>query len=342
MYHTLFLVDLIDIQNLLNASSGTVLSNSYINVDNIQSKIVINATKMLDWLFYMRYPENEIPLFNDTSLGITPSYKRVKNYYDKIRTLNFKKTEDFRIKALKNSGYYIMKSDSQRFIIDCGKLGVDYQPGHSHCDILSYEYSCNEKRFIIDCGVGSYSDVPLRMKARSIYSHNTVIVNEQEQGEIWKIFRMGKRVKKIQASLTESNQTPQFEGFYINNIHSRQKYWHKRTVNFIRQSFFLIQDEIFGNNIKKIESLIHISPDCHIERNPGELILSINNTTIFILFNTSELNMKIKDWIYTPEFGKILNSNLIILKPNVADLRTFKYIIVPGEYRYTLDISKIF
>jgi uncharacterized heparinase superfamily protein len=36
-----------------------------------------------------------------------------------------------------------------RLIVDCGPVGPEYQPGHSHCDTLSFELSLGGKRVVV-------------------------------------------------------------------------------------------------------------------------------------------------------------------------------------------------
>jgi uncharacterized heparinase superfamily protein len=54
------------------------------------------------------------------------------------------------------SGYFGYQFGDDSLIIDCGNIAPDYQPGHTHCDFLSYELCIGGQRFIIDTGTFGY------------------------------------------------------------------------------------------------------------------------------------------------------------------------------------------
>lgn len=67
-----------------------------------------------------------------------------------------------------------------------------YQPGHSHCDALSFELSVGGRRVVTDTGVFEYQG-PRRRAARATASHATVQVEGHEQSELWADYRIGSR-----------------------------------------------------------------------------------------------------------------------------------------------------
>jgi hypothetical protein len=68
-----------------------------------------------------------------------------------------------------------------------------YQPGHAHCDALSFELSCGEERVVCDTGVFEYVQGERRRIARATASHATLEVAGGEQAEIWAPHRIGGR-----------------------------------------------------------------------------------------------------------------------------------------------------
>jgi uncharacterized heparinase superfamily protein len=58
-------------------------------------------------------------------------------------------------------------------IIDCGPVGPDYQPGHSHCDTLSFELSLGRHRVVVDSRCCQYEDGEIRKHNRCNAGHNT-------------------------------------------------------------------------------------------------------------------------------------------------------------------------
>jgi uncharacterized heparinase superfamily protein len=81
-------------------------------------------------------------------------------------------------------------------------VGPDYQPGHTHCDTLSYELCVAGQRVVVDAGTHSYGLDEWRDLARRTSSHNTVQLDGCEQSEIWGAFRVGRRARPLRATLS--------------------------------------------------------------------------------------------------------------------------------------------
>ncbi len=341
MYHQIVLTGLLDILNFLKKgdSKNLLLNRDDDIVDSLISDINIHIQKMMNWLENMYHPDGEIALFGDSAFHIALHVSDLKKYYQAIGGVYDTPGSDSDIISLASSGYYIFHTDSHYFVIDGGPLGVDYQPGHAHCDFLSFEYSYQKLRFIVDCGVGDYKPTDIRQKARGIYSHNTVIVNKLEQGEIWKAFRMGYRIKPSESGFIAQQQKVFFRGKYVNSIKKKESYSHQREVHFINQKFFLIYDTIFGRHIKTIENILHFHPECSITINTGEIKLKRDKEEIYILWDPGDLSIDLRSWFYAPEFGKIIENQMIVFKPQIENSVNMYYVIVPAKYR---DVAMLY
>ena len=69
---------------------------------------------------------------------------------------------------------------------------------HMYCII-------NSQPVIVDTGISTYETGDQRKFERSTSAHNTVVVNNQEQSQVWGSFRVAKRAKV--EILVESNDT---------------------------------------------------------------------------------------------------------------------------------------
>jgi uncharacterized heparinase superfamily protein len=199
MYHSIVLEDILDLLNFISAKKPVPNQLQFNDLKSI-------ARKMLIWLDKVIQPDLDIPLFGDSAFAIAIKLDRLMDYYQKICNEGFKSDTKSDMESLDSTGYYIFRSSDQYLIVDGGKLGAEYQPGHAHCDLFSFEYSYRGKRFIVDSGPGEYLNTDLRQKARSIYSHNCVVVNRLEQAEIWQTFRMGRRIKPEQVKVGIENE----------------------------------------------------------------------------------------------------------------------------------------
>ena len=56
---------------------------------------------------------------------------------------------------LPDTGYYGYRQGGDSLIVDCGPVGPDYQPGHAHCDTLSYELHVGGVPIVVDSGSAS-------------------------------------------------------------------------------------------------------------------------------------------------------------------------------------------
>ena len=96
------------------------------------------------------------------------------------------------------SGYFVIRNLDDMLVVDCGEVGPDYQPGHAHCDTLSFELASDGRTIIVDSGVYDYEDSEMRRYVRSTRAHNTAMVDGCEQSEIWGAFRVARRARPIQ------------------------------------------------------------------------------------------------------------------------------------------------
>ena len=97
-----------------------------------------------------------------------------------------------KIDCLPESGYYFFERDGWRLIVDAGQPGPRYNPGHAHCDAMSFELFRDGKPVLVNCGTYAYQSQD-RSFFRSTAAHNTVMVNGKEQSQCWGAFRLGKR-----------------------------------------------------------------------------------------------------------------------------------------------------
>lgn len=329
MYHSIILLGILDVVNIAVSikqhHSGFSLSNEAI------ADLTNTTSKMMHWLQYMSHPDGDIALFSDSALNIAPKPQQIAEYYHAITGKTAINHPTKLPVFFEDSGYAIVKFPDYYFAIDGGELGVRYQPGHTHCDLFSYEYSYQSQRFIVDSGVGNYQESALRQKARSVFSHNSVVVNGMEQAEIWKVFRVGRWIKPEFVSMNKTESGWLWQGRYQNQLNPKKAYTHTRKL-ILNEHCVLIEDDINVKNIFKIESLIHLHPDSQIVMSSSELAISINNETIYILWQNEILNAELKDWFYVPEFGKIQTSQKLVLQPFVEKQRKLCYVITPQKH----------
>lgn len=79
-------------------------------------------------------------------------------------------------------GQQLHRPDELRVLLDCGPLGFNRVGGHEHADALSIILSSAGDPLLVDSGTYCYNASPeLRRFFRGTHSHNTLVVDDQDQ-----------------------------------------------------------------------------------------------------------------------------------------------------------------
>ncbi len=321
MYHALILTDVLDLLNVIRALHAAAAEIPP-EIQSLQNELQDTAQRMWRYLQGLTQPDGKLPLFGDTAHGIAPMTDEIGRYLRAIGAAP-SSSPDATIFRFVPSGYYIYRDADYYLMVDGGELGVRYQPGHAHCDFLSYEFSFKGQRFIVDSGVGEYLPTDLRRRARSIYSHNTVVVNGLDQAELWSAFRMGRHIRPQKVNVPNEG-TLFFEGAYSNTLNRRLAYRHQRLIRL--EGGIVVEDRIRGRRIQSVENLLHVHPACRIEMARGKILLERNAVRIALNFDSREMQAEIRDWFYVPEFGKVLPAKMIVLRPRPG-VKEMRYVL---------------
>src|SRR6185436_10242882 len=208
-------------------------------------------------------PDGEIPLLNDSAFGIASQPNRIDAYASLVIGYTRPDTRsELSVTQHPQSGYYVLRKDQDMMIIDCGEIGPRYQPGHAHCDTLSYELAVNGRRMIVDSGVYDYEHSRQRAYARSTRAHNTVTVDDEEQSEIWGVFRVARRARPTfgWAKMTSDDHAV-FEGAHDGYTRLPGALIHRRRIEYDGHSHWLVVDRMEGTGRHRANSYIHLHPD---------------------------------------------------------------------------------
>ncbi len=307
MYHAIVAEDYLDVLNLMRNSA----MESSTTIEFLKDKV----TKALDYLHDITMTDGNIPLFNDAAFGIAPTPEQLFAYARRV--IGYERPaypHDLTVTAKKDSGYFVLRQGEDALVFDCGPVGPDYQPGHAHCDILSYELSLNGRRVVVDSGVYDYENSPERRYARSTKAHNTVSVDETEQSEIWDVFRVARRAYPLFASITQSGlSTVHMEGAHDGYKRLKGNITHTRSINFNETEGYCICDKLEGRGRHLVESYIHLHPDFSVTVNHDVIAISTPNKRVFAVIQVNSGNIRVERGWYFPEFGVKMENVLIVL-----------------------------
>jgi uncharacterized heparinase superfamily protein len=240
MYHAIVLEDLLDVWNLAQAAA-IVLPSFHAEVQQWEPLI----HKMRTWLAALTHPDGTLAHFNDSTQGQSASTHELEEYAVRLGFAALLPQMDG-VTLLKASGYVRCQLADAVLILDAGKVGPDYLPGHAHADTLSFELSLGPIRTLLNAGISCYGVGPARLAQRGTAAHNTVVVNDADSSEVWSGFRVARR-----AAITElAIETLSREKFRIRAAHDGYRRLHKsiqhRRTWTMEPGRLLVEDEMLG------------------------------------------------------------------------------------------------
>lgn len=185
------------------------------------------------------------PLFNDAGDNVAKTCEQLCLAAEK----------QFGVKAVlkdsfEASGYYKLYDGNRALIFDAGKIGVDYQPAHGHCDCLSFELTVDGKPLFVNSGTYEYQG-DLRKYFRTTRAHNTVEINGHEQSQCWGGFRVGKRISRVHGVMGDGF----VEGGYRNYLGEE----HQRLIA-LNNGIMEVVDSVKAQEGVPVKSYLHLAP----------------------------------------------------------------------------------
>jgi hypothetical protein len=158
--------------------------------------------------------------------------------------------------GLGDSGYVRLEEANTRVIFDAGPVGPDYQPGHAHCDTLSFEASHRGRRILVNSGISTYEPSHERQRQRGTAAHNTVRIDGREQSEIWAAFRVARRARPLDVR-TDSRTF--VEAAHDGYSRLPRPVIHRRRLE-LRDDRLLVIDTLHGRGRHEAEFFFHLYP----------------------------------------------------------------------------------
>jgi uncharacterized heparinase superfamily protein len=192
MYHSLLLESLLDLRNLAGAVPGRAS-------EALVGELEATTARMLGALRLWTHPDGQIALFADSAFGIAQTPAALEAYASALGVEGAPAPADG---LLRDVGYARLHSEPFTLIASLAGPMPSHQPGHAHCDALSFELSCGDERVVCDTGVCEYVPGTRREQSRATQSHATVEVAGRDQAETWSSHRVGGRPRvKLEAAV---------------------------------------------------------------------------------------------------------------------------------------------
>ncbi|PKL46462.1 MAG: hypothetical protein CVV42_16260 [Candidatus Riflebacteria bacterium HGW-Riflebacteria-2] len=248
-----------------------------------------------DWLAVMTHPDGKIAQFNDATMKAGISRKG--------RPMNY---------LLDSSGFFVRRTDDSYFVMSCGDPSPAFQPGHTHCDIMSFEFSLTGLRCIVDTGCGSYQNAQIREECRQTSAHNLPMIEHAEQSDIWAQFRIGKRARVIHRYFDSEHN--RFEMEMLDQFGQR----YRREVIFADSSI-KVRDRMFDRRVTgTFISLLHLAPQVQVVHGnePGSYSFNIGNCEFRI---ATSARLRFEGYVWYPDFGLPVNAEKLILSNHATE-----------------------
>jgi len=265
-------------------------------------------------------PDGEIPLFNDAAFGIAAPPGALVAYAQRVlggdlHSESASRSPHCELIHKPQSGYFGFRHRGDWLLIDCGPIGPDYQPGHAHCDTLSYELALDGKRLIIDSGVYDYEAGARRLASRSTVGHNTVMIDGCEQSEIWGTFRVARRARPVSALLREQPPGCVFEGTHDGYRRLPGAPVHRRRVRYDGAGAIEVTDDISGGGTHQVASRIRLAPGyTPVIKGSYAAVSGPDGRPVARIELSDGARPRLEGGCYFPQFGVQLACQVVVLE----------------------------
>lgn len=283
MYHQIILDRLLDGINILQ--SNRVLPK-------LLPLLRDKASIMLGWLRQVTSANGEIPLVNDSAFGIAPTTSQLLAYAERLGVPTT-------MHLLGASGYRKVAKPGYEMLVDVGKIGPDYLPGHAHSDTFNFVLYVHGRPLIVDTGVSTYETCKRRLAERGTAAHNTVQVDGLEQSEVWGSFRVARRAYVRELEERDNVIRGWHDGY------RRVRARHAREFEFAEDAI-RIHDSIKSRKKHDTRGRIHFHPDIEVALE-GNCVVAGSARIHF----THSDSVILREYSYAPEFNTLVPAKMV-------------------------------
>lgn len=318
MYHAIALGDFLEAVAVLDACGASVPSEAR---DRVRAMAAA-------WTRLSR-PDGAPELFNDAAEGVAPAGARLDRWAE--IALGGAPVRPAGAWSLPDSGYHGWSGErGERIVVDCGPPGPGYQPGHAHCDLLSFVLDLGGRPVVVDSGVSGYAGDPLRDYVRSTRAHNTVSIAGREQSEVWGVFRVGRMASVRAARSGAADGGFAFDGSY-HPYHDAGAV-HRRTIRG-GGGAWRVADGVQGAHGASLVAFLHLHADFDVAAEDGRWTARAPGAVVRIEpFGVDAVRLvrgerdPAQGW-YCPRFGTALPAPVLELHVHRNDGREFGCLI---------------
>jgi uncharacterized heparinase superfamily protein len=224
-------------------------------------------------------------------------------------------------------GYLGFAGPAATFLFDAAPAVAGPQPGHTHCDALSFEAWVGGRKLFTNSGVYEYLPGAARAYARAAAAHNTLRYGEREQSEIWGGFRLARRAKVGFRALRHEAEELLVEA-WVEGFTFRPRTTHRRRV-WAHPGGLEVLDRVSTEAIAPEMSSVffHLAPPFRFALDPDDAARAFirdGEQTLGVLRVEGPAKLSVETTPFFPEFGKRLEKSTLVLSqiPPETDIRS--------------------
>jgi uncharacterized heparinase superfamily protein len=278
--------------------------------------------RMMSASLRLCHPDGQIALFGDSAFSIHNQPAELRDWW--IRVAGPAPVED-RVDpaafALADSGYYGARHPNGHYLVcDAGPMGPDYQMGHAHGDLFSFELSLRGHRVICDAGVHGYDGDPYRAYCRSTRAHNTVEIDGEDQCEFWATFRVARRARPHEVCWQATEDGFRLSGWHDGYERLRGKPRHQREFSWHERGALVVKDRVSSARSVSAASRLHLHPTCEIvDLTAQSARIRAPGGDCYVAF-AGRGRLEVEKSAYCPEFGVAIENQALVFRSAGTDV----------------------
>ena len=179
--------------------------------------------------------------------------------------------------AYRESGYYVLRSTDAaiptRVFFDCAELGFGSIAAHGHADCLSFSMAVNGREMLVDPGTYDYYTYPeWRNYFRSTRSHNTVMIDGEDQSEMLGSFLWGRRANATMLDWQEGERSVTVCGEHDGYTFLDDPVVHRRSLTLDKETGCVeILDSLVCAGRHEARVCFHVASGCDVAEDGGKV-----------------------------------------------------------------------
>lgn len=303
MYHKIILEDILRVYTVLQSTSRTLDADKLLPTVRVMAEAISSLEQGFE----------RTPLFNDAGNNVSKSTRALLKVCERIAgSIDNAKTE------FPDSGYYRLDQGNYTVLFDCGDIGPKYMGGHAHNDCLSFEMAVGGRVIFSNSGTGQYQG-ELRSFFRGTSAHNTIMVDDREQSELWGEHRVGRRLSKVKAKRIGEILIGQFQSYQGDRLRRRLQ-WKQNTLE--------ILDEVRSNGSHIARQFFHLAPGYKYKRDEASVSVAAGNKVVARIKLPTESDFLIHTegqiTSYAEDFGKYEKKDVLEVRTPFIDSTQLK------------------